>query len=597
MERYNRGALPGRVANFSHWTGGWALETRTRLDEMSEFLAAAGVVDWPDIPGYLHPEVNAEHVSALDAAKRGVAFVTYDYGIDGVSIEISKYADCCEALLSDDDRSTPIHIIGGEFYEQSDTVIRPHWKRFQIEGVNGWSKWDGGKWFSKLFYEDMPDGSEVSREMAVEIWTQAVSIARRLAEYVSSEGIGLLVPVNINSNPGNPAYALGVVLVSEYLGIYVINSNHDFLWEGGRPATEHAPGEQAGVRDHFYRNVENTPFFDVFASLYPWNGDRWLQVNINRLQSAHLTDVDGFVPGRVSELSTAISEKFFEPFGRPEVLSVRRRMALILGDGNSVLATVALEEHLAGLGDWMQQQNPVLLGRRAGVELDPTAAGLIVLLQPTRIIGRKRIERDLHLLEALFGHETFREAFTTDNRTLQLHITGPVPIEHQADLETVLKAFGDVVNALPAALADRVFLSFSVGNEDHESFAAHGFERLTIEDIYRMADAVVFPSETEGRGLPIVEASACGVPIICSRYKPEQVFADVVGEDRPEQEQIRTIHFPEEAFSESFLDEISSLLLTPSVNEAVRAHNKAAVRNRYSRDRLQATFAALIDTF
>ncbi len=112
-----------------------------------------------------------------------------------------------------------------------------------------------------------------------------------------------------------------------------------------------------------------------------------------------------------------------------------------------------------------------------------------------------------------------------------------------------------------------------------------------------MADAVVFPSETEGRGLPIVEASACGVPIICSRYKPEQVFADVVGEDRPEHEQIHTIHFPEDAFSESFLDEISSLLLMPSANEEARAHNKAAVRNRYSRDRLQATFAALIDTF
>ena len=167
---------------------------------------------------------------------------------------------------------------------------------------------------------------------------------------MASEGIGLLVPVNINSNPGNPAYALGMVLVSEYLGIYVINSNHDFLWEGGAPAFEHAPGEQAGVRDHFYRNVENKPFFDVFASLYPWNGDLWLQVNINRLQSVHMTDVDGFVPERVSELSTAISEKFFEPFGRPEVLSVRRRMTLILGDGNSVLATVALADHLAGLG-------------------------------------------------------------------------------------------------------------------------------------------------------------------------------------------------------------------------------------------------------
>ena len=103
------------------------LETRTRMDEMNEFLAAAGVSDWPDIAGFLHPDVDPVDVSALDAAKRGVAFVTFDYGIDGVSIEISKYADCCEAFLSDDERSTPIHLIGGEFFEQADTCrnVRP----------------------------------------------------------------------------------------------------------------------------------------------------------------------------------------------------------------------------------------------------------------------------------------------------------------------------------------------------------------------------------------------------------------------------------------------------------------------------------------
>ena len=76
-------------------------ETRTRLDEMNAILAAAEVADWPDISGYLHPEVDPANVNALEAAKRGMAFVTYDYGIDGVSIEISKYADCCEAFLSD----------------------------------------------------------------------------------------------------------------------------------------------------------------------------------------------------------------------------------------------------------------------------------------------------------------------------------------------------------------------------------------------------------------------------------------------------------------------------------------------------------------
>ncbi len=47
-------------------------KTRTRLNEVNEILAAAEVMDWPDIPGYLHPEVDAVDVSALEAAKRGV---------------------------------------------------------------------------------------------------------------------------------------------------------------------------------------------------------------------------------------------------------------------------------------------------------------------------------------------------------------------------------------------------------------------------------------------------------------------------------------------------------------------------------------------
>ena len=60
-----------------------------------------------------------------------------------------------------------------------------------------------------------------------------------------------------------------------------------------------------------------------------------------------------------------------------------------------------------------------------------------------------------------------------------------------------------------------------------------------------MADAVVFPSETEGRGLPIIEASASGVPIICSQYHPREVFGDVIGEKLPKELQIHYTLFPE----------------------------------------------------
>ncbi len=91
-------------------------------------------------------------------------------------------------------------------------------------------------------------------------------------------------------------------------------------------------------------------------------------------------------------------------------------------------------------------------------------------------------------------------------------------------------------------------------------FAEKGFEPLTIETIYRMADAVVFPSQTEGRGLPIIEAGASGTPIICSQYRPKEVFRDVIGEKLPEELRIRYTRFLGGKFHPAFLSEVADLL-------------------------------------
>jgi len=524
----------------------------------------------------------------LQKVAGGTAFLTFDYGIDGVSIEIAKYAQALENLYG---AQGNIHFIGGDFYPQADAVIKPEWPRFQIAGINGWSKWDGGKWFAALFYEDMPEGSLKSAEMAAEIYRQAVSIAGRLGGYLAENDISLLIPVNIASNPGNIALALALVLVTEAMGIYVINSNHDFYWEGGKPASEREPGEAPGVRDHFFRNVDNQPFIALLRTLYPWNGRRWLQVNINSLQSKRLVEEFGFSEDRVFELPTAVSDEFFRAYTMDDVKNARLRMGYILSDGEPVIHPIPAETHLAGLAGWMKAQSPVVLAARADLTLDPLSDDLIYLLQPTRVIARKRIERDLHLIGALLGHPPFRETFEkNENLQLVLHITGPIPIEHQADLETVLGAYLDLVRSMPASIADRLFLAFSVGHEDHPSFRANHLKRMHIEDIFRMATAIVFPSETEGRGLPIVEASAGGIPLICSRYHPQEVFADVVGEGLPENLQIQYTLFPEGDFTQSTLDEITGLLLHPENYHERREHNREAVRRRYSPEALRATF-------
>jgi glycosyltransferase involved in cell wall biosynthesis len=525
---------------------------------------------------------------------RGVAFITYDYGIDGVSIEIGKYAQALEDLLED---QVALHFIGGNFYPQAESVLKPSWQRFRIAGINGWSKWGGGKWFSALYYEDMPEGSEVSARLAAEIFEQAVSIARQLAAYFSDNDISLLIPVNIASNPGNLALTLALVMVGEGMGLYAINSNHDFYWEGSRPASERAPGEPPGVRDHFFRNVANGPFFALFESLYPWNGRRWLQTNINRLQSEALVREHGFSAGKVFELSTAVSNAFFQDYTQEDVKLARLRMGHILSDGEAILHPIPIGAHLARIGEWMKDQRPCILGAQPGLTLDPTSDDLIYLLQPTRVIARKRIERDWHLVEALLSHPPFRDTFEQNpNQQLVMHITGPTPVEHQTDLERVLHAYVGMLGSAQEDVANRLFLAFSVGNEDHPSFRAKGFARLTIEDIYRMATVIVFPSETEGRGLPIVESSACGVPIICSRYHPEAVFAGVVGEHLPPEQQIRYTLFPDGDFTDDFLDEATDLLLYPGKNRERIEHNKAAVRERYSRRVLRDTFEQYLET-
>jgi glycosyltransferase involved in cell wall biosynthesis len=571
---------------------------KTFFKEMTDGLKSRQISNWSDISNYLDEAAKrseslaAEEKDLRKLFQKGAAFITYDFGIDGVSIEIFKYAQCLEKIID----GIPLHFIGGDFYDKADVVLKPYWKRFEIDGINGWSKWDDGKWFSKLYYEDMPEGSAVSDEMAVEMWKQASCFAEKLGGYLAENDINLLIPVNIPTNPGNFAAMLAIIIATENLGTYVISSNHDYYWEGGKPECEKEPGEEPGVRDHFFKNYDNKSFFSLFKRMYPWNGKRWLQVNINTPQSEALVEKFGFAKDRVYELGTAISDKFFEAFDAEDVKSVRKRMAYILSDGKPTIDTVPIKKHLADLSSWMTNQKPIACGYSSNLILDPTKNKTIYCLQPTRVIARKRIEMDLHLLKALMNCETFRLQFEKESYQLVLHITGPVPIEHQEDLETVLNAYINLCESLPESIAKRIFITFSVGTENHPSFAKNNLEPLCIEEIYRLATLILFPSETEGRGLPIVESSACGIPIVCSRYFPEEVFAEVVGEKLADEKQIKYVLFPEPdaGFSDSCLDAVSDLMLCPEKSQELIKHNKKAVKLRYSTEMIKKKFEEFI---
>jgi len=560
--------------------------------------------DWDDLVNLLDKIKNKKKASIIpcgeDAMKffaRGTAFITFSYGIDGVTVEISKYAHTISAIFKPYG-SPSIHIIGGNFQPQVASIFDAEWHRFRLEGIDGWSKWDDGKWFKALFRKKMISFLKESNLLTKEIYQQAVGIAKCLGKYFIDNQIFLVIPVNVASNPGNIALTLGLVLVTEALGIYVLNSNHDFYWEYGKPLSEKALGEKPGIRDHFFRNIKNKTFFRLFRLLYPWNGARWLQININRSQSRKLVTKFGFPEEKVFEISTCIADTFFEAYSKKDVIDIRLRMGHILSNGEAIMHPISIADHLSRIDEWMENQTPIILGARPDLSIDPKSDDLIIMIQPTRIVSRKRIERNLDLINALFRKSALKEEFQNNpNRQLILHITGPAPQEHQEDLEKVLFAYKETIRTLPEILANRIFLAFSVGHETHVSFTKNQFQPLTIETIYRMADAVVFPSETEGRGLPIIEASAIGIPIICSQYHPIDVFDDVIGETLPEELRIRYTLFPEGKFHKAILFDVANLLIHPGAKQSDITHNKEAVRARYCQASFTNNFKRLLNQF
>ena len=518
----------------------------------------------------------------------GFAFVTFAYDIDGVAMEIAKYGAALDALLREEGYRPAVHCIGGNFGDKVDVVLPSDWQRILLHNADGWDKWEDGRWFAQLFLDDMPQGSAASRDVAVTMWSEALRMAEELADLMVREEIGLLIPVNVNSNPGNFALAIAMVLVSEVTGCPVLNINHDFFWEGGRPAEERTPNDPAGPRDHFFRNHENRPFFDVFRRILPWNGRRWIQVNINLLQSQRLVEQEGFDADRVFLVGTGIDEGFFQSCSPRQRAEYRRRMAHILSNGESMIAVAPVAEFLERTEEWMRDERPVVCGLREGTELDLVSTQTIVFLQPTRVVSRKRIPRDWDLIGALLRHPPFREEFERcADMTLVLLVTGPVPIEHRRDLEDVLHAFAGLLDSVPDSIGERLFQAFSVGHQHHPSLS----DGLEIFDIYHSADMVVFPSETEGRGLPIPESASAGIPIVCSRYEPISVFDDVVGTHRPDAERLLYLEFPESGFDDQLLEDTTTMLFDPASFAGRIRHNRNVVRARFSLQDLQLSFS------
>jgi glycosyltransferase involved in cell wall biosynthesis len=136
---------------------------------------------------------------------------------------------------------------------------------------------------------------------------------------------------------------------------------------------------------------------------------------------------------------------------------------------------------------------------QAGRLLGP-AAGRIELLHVGSTIARKRIDVLLHVVAAVRRQ-------CPDVRLVR--VGGPFTGEQRALARDL--GLEDAVIVLP-------FL-----------------DRSTLAAVYRRSALVLLPSEREGFGLPLLEALACGTPIVASDIEPlREVGADAVGYCDPE---------------------------------------------------------------
>ena len=520
---------------------------------------------------------------------RGVAFVTYEYAIDGVTMEIAKYAAALHRALPD----PAIHFIGGRFDPRVDAVLDPDAECHVVDGLLGF---DQCPHYKSFFHKRLERGSPRYNRLITEFWQSTLQIVEDLGHSFEANEIELVFAVNTNSNPGNPALSLALVLLAEHLGIPVLSNNHDFYWEGGKSEVDReALGLSKGPRDHFFANSHLGEVFSVIQMTCQWEARTWLSLNLNRQQCDELISTFGHNPINVMEVGTTVDTEMFAPLSRPRRSEILRQLAVLLGGKDRMVPAKCIGDAIQGGLLQEEPRVPVLLGNEDHEHVDFTRDNMI-LLQPTRILGRKKIGLIFDMLQQLFDDPVFAQAFeASPSLKLTVIVTGPVADGQQRYFERLLDNVHEVFEKLPEFVRDRIFFAPLFAGLDAAEFRNQFKKPALIAEVYGTASLVCLPSETEGRGLPIIEAAACGVPALVRRYQPEEVYAHVIGEHLAAESRLEVIEFTGQRIGREAIEKTRDLLLHPDEYLDVSRHNRKVVDERYSTRALHEDLVEAVD--
>ncbi len=515
----------------------------------------------------------------------GIVFITFEYGIDGVSTEIAKYITMFHKILPKVD----IHLIGGEFDERFDMAIKEKCQHFTVQGMAGFAKW---KLFDLFFHTKLQRGEKQYNYLLNEFWEDTLYLLMQIGTYIAQHGIKLLYVVNTNSNPGNVSLALALVLISSYLDVTVISNNHDFYWEAGKSEVDiKYQGTKHGPRDHFFTNSHLPEIFSIIEMLYPWKAKNWLAMNINYQQSDLLLKKFNYDPAAICVIGTAIDTQKFKSLDDEErkrnIFFLIKR--LIAGTKNK-LYSISIEKAIKNK-KLQKTPYPFVTSLEDNINFNFCANNLLIL-QPTRIIERKRIELDFLLISALLENSRFNNWMRSGKiENIVLMITGPILKGHEGYFTFLLKEFQRMLLAIKPEFSSRIFLSFLFSKFDKPDYIRKEIKPLKIQDLFQLASLVTLPSKTEGRGLPIIEACACETPIITNRYYPENVYAWLVGEHLSSKFRLYPIEF-EDRLDSRVIDEVVEHLA--KCRKWQLRHNRLIIKKRYSFPLLQNDMEAAL---
>ncbi|MBD0778919.1 phosphodiester glycosidase family protein [Maribacter sp. ANRC-HE7] len=508
--------------------------------------------------------------------KGGIAFLTFYFTIDGITVETEKYAKTFKNIYP----NIPIHFVAGEIKEEADELIPKDVIKKVIPEMEAFDAWP---LYNDFFNIKMERGSNAYNDLIGKFWKEVLVLVEKLGGYIEENDISLLYLINVCSNPGNVSLALATVLISEYLGIPVINNNHDFYWEGGNRKEEiKKKGLKKGPRDFFFHNAHVGEFFSIIETVYPWESRSWMNVNINKIQQNHLININGHNPANVALLGTAVDTKMHQ-MSKRDIIKAFMQVSTIFANKKDTITVHTAANHK----DSERSLKPILLGYKRIEQFD-FVNNNIVFLQPTRVISRKSIELNFKLIKRLFSYDSFAEKFSTNPQlTLSLIVSGPIPHGQQnyyCDLKT---DFSNFLKELPKEFRSSVLLGFLFSEFDKNEFKKKYKKPLDIEQLYDVASLILLPSQTEGRGLPIIEAAACGTPIFCRQYEPREVYDQVIGRHLDESLRLNVLEFKGSKVPKQLAEKICDHVFYPQNRMVDVTHNRSVINKRYSIESLQ----------